>query len=137
MRQVLLRNILTAGQRRAGGSLTAAIGMGANRSPQLFHGATAIAVRYLATVTEYFPNKVDFPSRHIGPRKTDVVEMLDLLGYKSLDDLTNEAVPRNIQLNRGLVIEEALSECAAFNEQNILITSPTPRRHDLSAISQK
>lgn len=29
-----------------------------------------------------FPSKSDFPSRHIGPRKTDVVSMLDTLGYK-------------------------------------------------------
>jgi len=41
--------------------------------------------RYLATtpVEEVlFPTKSDFPSRHIGPRKTDVVAMLDTLGYK-------------------------------------------------------
>lgn len=42
----------------------------------------AQSIRCLATVKDIFPNKVDFPSRHIGPRKTDVVEMLDLLGYK-------------------------------------------------------
>lgn len=29
-----------------------------------------------------FPERVDFPSRHIGPRDQDVVTMLDLLGYK-------------------------------------------------------
>lgn len=38
--------------------------------------------RHLATVKEVFPNKTDFPARHIGPRKTDVVSMLDLLGFK-------------------------------------------------------
>lgn len=38
--------------------------------------------RYLATVKDVFPNKIDFPTRHIGPRKTEVVAMLDLLGYK-------------------------------------------------------
>lgn len=38
--------------------------------------------RHLATVKDVFPHKTDFPSRHIGPRKTDVVEMLDLLGFK-------------------------------------------------------
>lgn len=46
------------------------------------HQWNQTSVRSLATVKEIFPNKVDFPSRHIGPRKTDVVEMLDLLGYK-------------------------------------------------------
>lgn len=29
-----------------------------------------------------FPERVDFPSRHIGPRDQDIVTMLDLLGYK-------------------------------------------------------
>lgn len=29
-----------------------------------------------------FPERADFPSRHIGPRDQDVVTMLDLLGYK-------------------------------------------------------
>lgn len=38
--------------------------------------------RFLATVQDVFPHKTDFPSRHIGPRKTEVVAMLDLLGYK-------------------------------------------------------
>lgn len=38
--------------------------------------------RYLATVKEVFPHKTDFPNRHIGPRKTDVVAMLDVLGFK-------------------------------------------------------
>lgn len=38
--------------------------------------------RYLATVEELFPNKPDFASRHIGPRKTDVVTMLNSIGFK-------------------------------------------------------
>lgn len=42
----------------------------------------AVQKRFLATVKEVFPNKTDFPSRHIGPRKTEVVAMLDTLGYK-------------------------------------------------------
>lgn len=40
------------------------------------------AVRSLATVNEVFQNKSEFPTRHIGPRKTDVVSMLDLIGFK-------------------------------------------------------
>jgi hypothetical protein len=36
----------------------------------------------LATVKDVFQNKSEFPTRHIGPRKTDVVMMLDLLGFK-------------------------------------------------------
>lgn len=40
------------------------------------------AVRSMATVNEVFQKKSEFPTRHIGPRKTDVVGMLDLLGFK-------------------------------------------------------
>lgn len=47
-----------------------------------YGGSTFIQTRHLATVKDVFPNKIDFPTRHIGPRKTEVVAMLDLLGYK-------------------------------------------------------
>lgn len=47
-----------------------------------YGGLTFAQTRYLATVKDVFPNKIDFPTRHIGPRKTEVVAMLDLLGYK-------------------------------------------------------
>lgn len=40
------------------------------------------SVRAFATVKDIFQNKSEFPTRHIGPRKTDVVSMLDLLGFK-------------------------------------------------------
>ena len=43
---------------------------------------TNIVPRTLATVHGTFPNKTDFPSRHIGPAKVDVVSMLDVLQYK-------------------------------------------------------
>lgn len=40
-------------------------------------------IRQFATADEIlFPKNSDFPGRHIGPRKTDVVAMLDTLGYK-------------------------------------------------------
>lgn len=38
--------------------------------------------RFMASVQEVFPHKTDFPSRHIGPRKTEVVAMLDYIGFK-------------------------------------------------------
>lgn len=66
--------------------------------------------RYLATVEEVFPNKPDFASRHIGPRKTDVVTMLNSIGFKSLDELSEKAVPAAIKFNRILNIEDPLNE---------------------------
>jgi hypothetical protein len=38
--------------------------------------------RNMSSVYDVFPVKTEFPSRHIGPRKTDVVAMLDSLGLK-------------------------------------------------------
>lgn len=29
-----------------------------------------------------FPHKDEFPSRHIGPRDSDIIQMLDSLGFK-------------------------------------------------------
>ncbi|XP_061401002.1 glycine dehydrogenase (decarboxylating), mitochondrial-like [Musca vetustissima] len=75
---------------------------------------TKFSVRCLATTTSVdgvlFPTKSDFPSRHIGPRKTDVVSMLDTLGYKSLGELTEKAVPKSIQLHRDLNLDKPLNE---------------------------
>lgn len=68
-------------------------------------------VTYSASTQDVlYPKRSDFPSRHIGPRKTDVVAMLDTLGYKSLHDLTEKAVPKNIQLQRELNLDQPLSE---------------------------
>ncbi|XP_052865219.1 glycine dehydrogenase (decarboxylating), mitochondrial [Anopheles cruzii] len=66
--------------------------------------------RYLATVEELFPNKPDFASRHIGPRKTDVVTMLNSIGFKSLDELSEKAVPEVIKFKRILNIEDPMNE---------------------------
>ncbi|XP_066154091.1 glycine dehydrogenase (decarboxylating), mitochondrial [Euwallacea fornicatus] len=62
-----------------------------------------------------FPHKDEFPSRHIGPRDSDVIVMLDTIGYKSLDQLTEQAVPKNISLNKSLDIEEPLGEYDLIN----------------------
>lgn len=52
-------------------------------SPVLRHDYhKGIQTRHLATVKDVFPHKTDFPSRHIGPRKVEVVAMLDTLGFK-------------------------------------------------------
>ena len=56
------------------------------------------------------PVTVDFPARHIGPRKHDVRSMLKQMGFMTLDELTNAAVPDDIKLNRNHAIDEPLSE---------------------------
>lgn len=44
-----------------------------------------ICLRCTSTQNNIFTIKSDFPARHIGPRKTDVVSMLDLLGFKVIN----------------------------------------------------
>ncbi len=51
-----------------------------------------------------------FHSRHIGPRKEDVAQMLEKMGIASIDQLINETVPANIRLNRELRLPAALTE---------------------------
>ena len=75
------------------------------------HISGAVLVRLASTkLDEIVPVTVDFPARHIGPRKHDARAMLKQLGYTSLDKLTDAAVPDDIKLNRDLRLDEPLSE---------------------------
>src|SRR5215207_5618407 len=51
-----------------------------------------------------------FAYRHIGPRRGDLPEMLDLLGYRSLDALIDAVVPEDIRLRRPLDLPPGRSE---------------------------
>ena len=70
-----------------------------------------------------------FGDRHIGPRATEIQQMLDVLGMKSLDDLIAKAVPQGIRLQHPLQIEaarseyEALAELKAIAQQNQIYRS--------------
>ncbi len=52
----------------------------------------------------------EFCHRHIGPSAAETREMLDLLGYPSLDALIDQAVPSQIRLRRPLQLPAARSE---------------------------
>ncbi len=52
----------------------------------------------------------NFESRHIGPRRADLTDMLAALGVDSLDQLIDETVPSAIRLKQGLDLPPALSE---------------------------
>lgn len=51
-----------------------------------------------------------FSHRHIGPRLKDQEKMLALVGYESLDSLTDTAVPMNIRLGRDLDVDQPVGE---------------------------
>ncbi len=51
-----------------------------------------------------------FSDRHIGPRDSDVQEMLRCLGLSKLDELIGQTVPESIQIDRDLDLPEGYSE---------------------------
>jgi glycine dehydrogenase len=53
-----------------------------------------------------------FEDRHIGPSQQEQAEMLAALGVDSLDALTGQAVPAEIQLKEALNLPEPVSEAA-------------------------
>jgi glycine dehydrogenase len=59
---------------------------------------------------------MNFESRHIGPSPADLARMLAAVGYGSLDELTDAALPPGIGDPRPLDIPPALSESAALAE---------------------
>ncbi len=54
----------------------------------------------------------DFIRRHIGPSRSDIEAMLEIVGYKTLDALINDAVPETIVSERPLDLPEPRSERA-------------------------
>ncbi|XP_046675131.1 glycine dehydrogenase (decarboxylating), mitochondrial [Homalodisca vitripennis] len=52
----------------------------------------------------------EFVSRHIGPRDHDQTVMLDVLGFKSLKELSDKAVPASIRISEPLDIGPPISE---------------------------
>ncbi len=57
-----------------------------------------------------------FVSRHIGPREADIVEMLKVIGVKSLDELIDQTIPSNIRLDKPLNLPNGLTEREYFRK---------------------
>ncbi len=55
-----------------------------------------------------------FTKRHIGPSDDNIEQMLKVLGYSTLDDLINQAVPPAIRLTQPLQLPQAQSEYSAL-----------------------
>ena len=76
-----------------------------------------------------FPRHDNFESRHLGPRDGELQAMLQTLGSKTLDDLTDKAIPRSIRWAGELKTpaakteREALAELTALAAQNRVLRS--------------
>ncbi len=69
-----------------------------------------------ASADSLFRHPDRFVHRHIGPRPDDLQEMLKLLGFNSLDELSDTAVPANIRLKKALNLPNGRSEFGVLNE---------------------
>ena len=67
-----------------------------------------------------------FVSRHIGPRDADIDVMLGAVGYASLDDLTDAAVPAAIRSLEQLDLPAAATEAEALAELRVLAAANQP-----------
>ncbi|AWU46162.1 aminomethyl-transferring glycine dehydrogenase [Blattabacterium punctulatus] len=56
-----------------------------------------------------------FYSRHIGPSCEEIHEMLKILKYKSIKDLINHTIPKEIRLKKRLNLPNAISEYQYLN----------------------
>lgn len=52
----------------------------------------------------------DFPRRHIGPGPDETRQMLETIGFPSLDAMVDQAVPASIRLKRPLALPQGRSE---------------------------
>jgi glycine dehydrogenase len=51
-----------------------------------------------------------FASRHIGPRADDISQMLDVIGFNSMDELVDKTIPENIRLEGPLNLPSGMAE---------------------------
>ena len=63
-----------------------------------------------------FPRHDNFESRHLGPREAELTAMLQALGCKTLDELTDKAIPANIRWRGELKTPPAKTEREALAE---------------------
>ncbi|MGK7915063.1 MAG: aminomethyl-transferring glycine dehydrogenase [Prochloraceae cyanobacterium] len=65
---------------------------------------------------EIFEPSDSFADRHIGPNADEIEQMLKVLGFSTLDDLIEQAVPQAIRLNKSLELPAAESEYTALTQ---------------------
>jgi glycine dehydrogenase len=71
-------------------------------------------------VREKIGKTLEFARRHIGPSEGEISEMLGFLGFESLEDLMDAAIPEQIRSAEPLSLPPALSETAALEELSLI-----------------
>src|SRR6187549_1462774 len=73
-------------------------------------------VSHDSAATPLPPRSDAFVHRHIGPSDADVAAMLATLNARSLDDLTDKAIPQSLRWNGRMEIPPAKGEIEALHE---------------------
>ena len=63
----------------------------------------------------------NFKSRHIGPRSEQIQEMLEKLGFKNLEEMSNSVIPRDILSDKSLNPFPSLSEVSVLDKLRKLV----------------
>ncbi|HUG43809.1 MAG TPA: aminomethyl-transferring glycine dehydrogenase [Acidobacteriota bacterium] len=64
-----------------------------------------------------------FLGRHLGPSDEEIAQMLEALGFSSLEELVDRAVPEAIRVQRPLDLKPPISEAEALDELRELASS--------------
>ncbi len=67
-----------------------------------------------------------FASRHIGPAPQDVTRMLETIGYGSVEELMDAAIPESIRWHGTLELPPAATEAQALAELRALVAANRP-----------
>ncbi|MSX44162.1 MAG: hypothetical protein F2774_08060, partial [Actinobacteria bacterium] len=73
-------------------------------------------LRNIMSVQAQHDSYAQFADRHIGPNNSDLSKILSFIGYSSLDELSNAAVPTNIQNQAPLALAPGASEAEVLAE---------------------
>uniref|UniRef100_A0A7E4V1I6 Glycine cleavage system P protein n=1 Tax=Panagrellus redivivus TaxID=6233 RepID=A0A7E4V1I6_PANRE len=87
----------------------------------LFDLRRHVASRVVGSVRAF--NYDCFADRHIGPSELQKQQMLQYMGFRDLDQLTNTNVPENIKLNDELHLPAALDEWRMLTELREIVSA--------------
>ncbi|MEN9834283.1 MAG: hypothetical protein RL011_476, partial [Pseudomonadota bacterium] len=68
----------------------------------------------MSSLKDALANQESFAQRHIGPSSSEIKSMLSELGYSTLDQLTDAAVPEGIRVKKALTLSAPLTETKAL-----------------------
>lgn len=78
--------------------------------PRTLKGATTSMTQVLMNRPALESSYDSFARRHLGPTQAETREMLELLGYESMDDFIDAVIPPEIRMKRSLNLPAALKE---------------------------